>query len=280
MRSAAVCGLVLLAGCSGFAPGSGTPTLTPAPVPPEPAADYPPGAGPEGIDDPLALSEAHHDALYLEPYAVRRARTVRRPDGSLYLRRTLDARFSGNRSRFDITLAIAGPGASPVPGSPTRERLWSDGTLLAQSQTVGNATTRRLLPAGAFSQRPGPFDRGPGGVLGLPGAGREAYLLFRAVAVDLRRTDDGTYTARGGELVRPTALAELDGVTDPANVSLSANLTRDGLVRRYRLAYDARLEGRRVEVVRTVSYSGVGEATVGRPAWVRRMTDADGRDGS
>jgi hypothetical protein len=57
-------------------------------------------------------------------------------------------------------------------------------------------------------------------------------------------------------------------MTTPQNVSLTATVTGDGVVTRWRLAYDTTVENRSVRVVRETRITEIGRTTVGRPAWV------------
>lgn len=87
------------------------------------------------------------------------------------------------------------------------------------------------------------------------------------------------FRVRSDRLAQPTALENLDRVENPSNVRLTATLTGEGVLRSYRLSYDATVDGRRVRVERRVRYVGAGSTTVERPAWVRTGGDGGG-DGS
>lgn len=280
MRRPLVLAVLLLAGCSGFA-GQPTPTVTPAPLPadtPVPPT-FPPGTGPEGVADPLALANAHHGTIEKTSYTVRRSETVRFANGSLSRRTALDAEFSASRSQLHLVYRAAGPDVDEFARTPLRVELWTDGEVLLQSLTVENETTRQQFPPQTFNRRPGPFDQTPGSEFGLRSLDREAYLLFLGVDVTLtRRTVNGTtvYRARGDEVRQRAALVDLEDVTAPRNVSLDATITERGLVRAYDLRYVATVDGRLVHVERSARFLDVNRTTIERPPWYGAVVNGTG----
>jgi hypothetical protein len=268
----ALAGLLLLAGCGGFAGGGrSTDTVSPAPVPTDtPTASgshWPPGTGPEGVTDPIELANAHYEALLDRSYTTTRTAVTREADGRLVSRTRFHGRFGPDRTRFRFVYTAEGE--SPVfETTPGRLELYADETRLLRSLTVRNETSRERLPPGSFSQRAGPFNERPGRAFGLRSPDREAYLLLSAVeGAVVPVAGDGAYRVRAAGIDQPVALETLERVEDPTNVSLTATLDANGLLRAYRLSYEATRDGQRLRVERTVSYSAVGNTTVERPAW-------------
>lgn len=273
-RRLLVCLLLVTAGCNTLVGGGGeapTATVTPAPVPAEETVA--PGVTDEGVRNPRALADAHADVLAAASYRLTANRTVRAANGTLRERLTLELALAADRS-YRADAATAGPAAPVFLGTPpATATFWSNGSTYVRKLTRDDRTTYNSFTpvegAGTWQYwaRTVPF----GGQQATP----RAFLrrTFRAVDTDVvgRTEANGTTTY----LLRGNATTERleAGVSNPRNVSLTATVTEQGLVASLSLRYVGTVNGERVRVVRTVSYSDVGATTVDRPPWFDRATD-------
>jgi hypothetical protein len=99
---------------------------------------------------------------------------------------------------------------------------------------------------------------------------------FRLRVVGERRVEGERRSRLVATGFRPGQLETPPLLTDLRNGSLRAVVDGDGLVRRYRLAYDARLGDRPVRVVKTHAVVATGTDRLPRPAW---LDAADARVG-
>ncbi|MFC7139199.1 hypothetical protein ACFQMA_05020 [Halosimplex aquaticum] len=72
----------------------------------------------------------------------------------------------------------------------------------------------------------------------------------------------------GRSLREPARLPSPPYLTDPRNVSLTVRVTGEGVITRWRLAYDATLTNQTVRVTREARLTDIGSTTVRRPDWV------------
>lgn len=262
--------LAVLAGCGGAAAGPGAPdvTLTPAPVPTDdPTAVTAPGLAPEGVVDPTALARAHVAALAHTSYTLHANQTVRDPNGTLRWRNVRTTRVAADRRRASVVHAVRGPRARLLGDEGGRAAFYTDGERLLRAVTVNGTTSYGVEPATRYDGNWKPWTyvwRSPGG-----GVWRDVVPLLGALETRVRPT------ARDGERIyRVTAtsvdaeaFAAAERVVDPRGVSFVAVVDERGVVRAYRLAYEATLDGERIVVTRRVGYTDLGETTVRRPSW-------------
>lgn len=265
------CLLLVTAGCNvpeGGAADEPTRTVTPVPVPAEETLAS--GVTDEGVVNPRALADAHAGVLAETSYQLTVNRTVRGVNGTLRERLLLDLSLTADRT-YRTETSTAGPEAPVFLGSPpANATFWSNGSTYVRKLTRDGKTTYNTFSpvegAGTWQYwaRTVPF----GGQRASP----RAFLTrtFRAVdtTVVSRADSNGTtvYRLRGN-----TTTERLDeSVAEPRNVSLTATVTEQGLVRSLSLRYVGTVEGERVRVVRNVTYHGVGETTVERPPWFDR----------
>lgn len=274
--AAALCVLLVLAGCSALAPGPapGTPSTpaTPAPVPTDDRTDgeLAPGVTTEGVVSSRTLAEAHVARLDDRSYRLVVDRTTRYPNGTLRERLRLDLSLAADRS-YLVHTSTAGPEAPVFLGRPPAEAsFWSNGSAYTRRLTRGNTTTyTQFQPtdgAGTWQYwaRTVPY----GGRGGNP----RGFITRTFSVVPTRvtgRVVDGdvtTYRLVGSHATAPIEL----GVTDPREVELSATVTAAGLVRSLSLSYVGTVDGQAIAVTRRFRYDHVGNATVERPPWVER----------
>lgn len=266
-RRLIVCLLLTTAGCNapGGDAGEATRTVTPAPVPME--TTLAPGLSDEGVVNARALADAHVGVLAESAYRLTANRTVRDANGTLREQLTLEMALAADRT-YRAETATAGPDAPVFLGRPpANATFWSNGSTYVRKLTRdGQTTYNQFTPvdgAGTWQYwaRTVPF----GGQQGSP----RAFLsqTFRAVETTVvGRTDANGTTAY--LLVGNATTEQLDaGVDDPQNVSLTATVTENGLVRSLSLRYVGTIDGDQVVVTRTIAYRDVGATTVERPDW-------------
>ena len=268
MRRALVGLLVVLAGCSAFAPGPDRATVTPAPVPTD--SGLPPGVESSGVTDASALAAAHGAALGDGSYTLVTNRTVRTTNGSLRSALTVRLALSAAPARnYHATVSVEGPAAPLVIGEPpTHAEYWADEDVYLRRQTIDNRTvfsryddTDAYVGTWSFWLGTVALDLGPETDLRSTLEGFETRVAERS-SEDGRVHLVGT-TARSDEFVDDPA--EVERVE---NATLHAFVTRSGFVDSYHVVYDATLDdGERVRVRRTVRFERVGTTTVDRPSW-------------
>jgi hypothetical protein len=272
--------LVVLAGCSGLAadrPPEPTATVTPVPVPDD-GADAPsvsllaPGLTRDGVVDPLALANAHAAVVGNRSHVLYARWTVRAANGTVrgeVVQRT--AVEPGGAFRANVSVRGR---TGIVADRPTTAVFWSDGEELVE-RARANGTTRYLyIPADEYSGGNGFYNS-----LRRPKPWRDIYALFASIETRVASTQagpggDGTvYLLEGTRLADPTLFAAATDTTDPRNVTFTAAVDDDGLVRGQRLTYTATAGGETVEVTRVVRYSRFGEVRVERPEWYQRAKE-------
>jgi hypothetical protein len=273
----ALAALLVLAGCSAIPGGGGgsgdggaderTGTLTPVAVPgtPTPAERLAPGLTARGVTDPLALANAHANALG-DRYRFHSNWTVRYRNGSVHAR--AEQTTTAIPGRFRSRITVAGNTGFLTNGPTSTVAVWAnDSVLFERFERDGTSSYRYLGPdtynggAGFYStlRRPIPW--------------RDHYAIFAGVSTRVTDRTGGatptTYTLVGERLRDPATFAATTGVREPRNVSLRATVTERGVVRSLALSYEGRLRGgERVRVTRSVVYrESVGD--VPRPPWYR-----------
>jgi len=245
---------VALAGCAGLVGGdSADPfgeTVTPAPVPTD-DDPLPPGVTESGVSV-VGLTETHTARLRATNYTyVSRQRVIE--DGTV-LRRTNRTRrvATGGRQyagRYDRT--VLGFPVGTIPGTMD---YWTNGSVYATQRFVDGEPEFYGWSSGGHPSED------------VDGSAFLARVLG-AVEVSVVDRADGT-TLAGSELSDPDALPNPPYMTAPENVSLTATVTDDGVVTRWRLAYDTTVEDRDVRVVRVTRITDIGQTTVDRPSWI------------
>lgn len=267
--------LVVLAGCAGIGAdtagqGDGpSETVTPVPVP----EDDPEVAGSTGIDgggvtDPGALARAHDERLSDRSYRLVSNQTIRYGNGSVRSQYRMDLRLAEDRTYF-VTVRTDGPEGPLLLGeTPASASFWSDGETYVRafggSEPVYNE-----------------FEPSPSGVgtwefwastAALDGENTPSEVIeatFEAVPtrVDRTRTIDGVERHRVSDTGTTDADLPFPEAAPARNVSLVAEIDRTGPVRQLELEYVGSVDGERVLVSRSITYSEVGTTGVDRPEW-------------
>lgn len=274
-RVCAVLVVVVLAGCAGMGAdtaerGDGpSETVTPVPVPDDDrGAVGSTGIDGDGVSDPAALARAHDERLSEQSYRLVSNQTVRYGNGSVKSQYRTDLRLDEERTYF-VTARTDGPDGPLLLGeTPASAAFWSDGDTYVRAFGGSEPVYNEFEPSPSgvgtwrFWSSTGAFDglQSPRGVI---------EATFDAVPTRI----DRTRTIGGVERHRVTDAGHSDvdlpfPEADPArDVSLVAEIDRTGLVRHLELEYVGRVDGERVTVTRSVSYSEVGTTDVPRPEW-------------
>lgn len=275
-RALAAAGLLLVAGCSGLAPGATpTETATPAPVPTPTSTptEFAPGLTETGVTDPGRLAAAHVRSLNAETsfrtsYALRSSYVERHPNGTVATRvRTRHAidspqslhrvSWTGNASGvFEVGQVRAPRGRA--------ETYCAIGRCLLAVTAENTTTYREQLVLGPS-------------LLTAISTRHLGDLLGAAETTDVRPVEhNGSthYRLRMTGVRDPAAVPAPAGFGAVRNVSFTALVAPSGFIREYRLTYTGRRAGRRVRVTETVRFSGVGATAVDRPAWLDEARDA------
>lgn len=271
---AAIACLLVLAGCGGFASGgdgaaSPTPTATAAPVPtdsptPRPGPGDVPGLSARDVEDPFALARAHRTMLANTTYTVRTNETTWFPNGTLRSRAVTVSRVEPGSlfDRYHSVTTFGGPVAPagvPYPNATRVETYAGELVYLAVTYPNGTTTYRSFRPSD-FRRRTLAllFSSFETRVVGRTACGNETCYRVASTALDA----PGFLAAA---FVRLPDRSVVDG-------SLVALVDRRGFVRAYRVRYRVETPDGTYTAVRRVTYSGLGETTVERPAWVENAT--------
>lgn len=250
---------------------SPTRTATPAPVP----TATPSWLTSSGVAHER-LAAAHARSLDGRSYTVTTERSVRYANGTLRARTVTSGQVSADHERFTVTVRVRGPYA-PVLAYEYRNvtvTFFSDGSTLVQRVVRDGAATYESTPA-SDDDSADPFF-----LLPDPSAVAEP---FRGVAVEVTGVESptgDTYRVTGNRVTGDGAFAAARGISEPRNVSFEAVVTADGIVRRYALRYEATFDGAPIRVVRTASYTAVGDTIVPRPTWYDAAMNGTAAPGS
>lgn len=270
--------LVMLAGCSGYlADGRNSEqrvTVTPAPVPStEAPGNLPAGLTREGVEDPWAISKAHHTALR-NSFTLSANQTVQNSNGSLRAQRNVTVRVAANHSRHHVHISFAGPGALRLLGEPpARAEFWSDGELYLSAITRENTTAHKTFQptftasghvAGSTSYWL--TVAAPGGQPAL-----DIYPLFAGftnwTVGRIEGINRPMVRVTASQLDREEILSQSEYVDTITDGRFVAVIDSSGFVRRYHLTYTGRVGDDTVTVTRRVSVRAVGSTTVQKPEW-------------
>jgi hypothetical protein len=253
-RSVALATLVActaLVGCSGFVgPTDSTEAVTPAPVPSETAA-YPPGISAASVS-PEGVAAAHARRLQSRNYTLVSRQRVVGPNGTMRTterRREVAAGGDVYAGRFNRTVR-----EFPHRTLAGRIDYWTNGSVYA-SRGLVDGTAEYY----GWSRDDPDEDVDGSDVIARVFAATDPHVVSR---------EDEAIVVASSRLVRPDRLPSPPYLTAPHNVSLTARVTDEGVVVRWRLAYDATVEDRPVRVVWTSGLTDVGATTVERPAWL------------
>lgn len=275
-RFVALIAVVILAGCASAGPAPTTPpNVTAAPVPT--AEPTPSGLAPGVYQTQLSadtLAAAHARRLNNTSFTRWEELTVRYPNGEV---RSEVKRFIQYDARTDhgyLVVRIAGH-ATVYESGATRWEVYLGNRSFTAVGYGNNSQPTVIRPANTDSAA---NDVGYERLLNRVGGGNDIQAAFEpfetgdvrvspavdVVAFIVEAETRGSGAGPSG----PTVSTETDSTSAAIwNASLNAIVTRDGLVRRYRVSYRTTLGEVTVEVTRSVAYASIGSTTVEPPAW-------------
>ena len=246
--------VVVLAGCSGLgAIGGGDPTVeetvTPAPVPTD-AVEYSPGIAKSGVSTDVVM-ETHERQMRETNYTFRSQQRVVGTNGTMWVtNRTRkiangDGAYAGRIDRSVREFPL-GRFAAPI-------EYWGNESVYSSRRIL---TDRTSFYGWSRSDQTDTFTS-------LPLIGRTLEAIRLSVV-----ERPGGVTLVGESLSDPERLPSPPYLQNPRNVSLTVKVTEDGVISRWRLAYDATLANQTVQVTRDARLTDIGSTTVDRPDWV------------
>lgn len=269
--------LILLAGCAGISgeavdrDDGPTETVTPVAVPDDPV-DRSAGVD-DGVTDSAALANAHDERLSERSYRLVSNQTIRYENGSIRSQYKADLRLAADRG-YRVTVETAGPEGPLLLGEPPATAVfWSDGETyiraFGESDVIYNEFAPSRSGVGTWE-----FWASTGAFGGLQSPNRMIGESFEAVPtrVDGNETVDGIERHRIVGEGGPDTDLPFPEASPARNVDLLATVDEDGLVRYLELEYDGYVDGDRVLVTRSISYSDAGATDVDRPEWYDEAT--------
>jgi len=244
--------LVVLAGCGSLGGSSPTAadTVTPVPVPTD-GETYPAGISAAGVS-PGILVETHERRLATTNYTFVSQQRVVGPNGTMWVtnrtRRIANEEGSyAGRIDHRVVEFPLGRFSKPI-------EYWGNESVYASRRILSDRTEFYGWQRNTDSPR---------NITSFP-------LMERSLEATRLSVVDGRegVTLVGSELRWPDRLPNPPYLTDPRNVSVTVSVGDDGVVTRWRLAYDATLVNGSVRVTREARLTDVGETTVRRPGWV------------
>lgn len=278
----------VLAGCAAVGAGPSTPpSVTPAPVPTQETPT------PEGMAPGLTasnvwagvLSEAHAAVLNGTAFTRVEQLTVRYQDGTLRTKVVRTVQYDPASQRGYVAVDITGEATAYESGATTWEVFLGDQSFTAIG--YGNDTTPDVIRR--VTARTSPPTMGYDRFFDRVAAGGDVKFVFSLVeggeitaapAVDVvayvvEATNESTPSESADQSSGNTsAAAARSSIRD---VDLKAIVTRDGLVRRYRVTYQTHIGDTPIWVTREVRYEAIGTTTVDRPEWYEQAVNQTAR---
>lgn len=267
MRGAglAVVGFCLLtAGCAGLfgSDAATTEPVTPVPVPTADSTTTPERRAPGVVGDPTALAHAHVRALSNTSYRVRHSTTVRNNSGIQWREQTRASIAAGYRS-YTASRTVTGRPISAREVSTT----FRDGRAVRRTTVNGMTTTAVVADSRGIGGPPRPpraamfFD---------PTYNERLITLFTHInSTSIRSGSPVVKQFYGVSLYRVRSTGATGGTaiaTRPAdrisNVSFSATVMPNGVVRSYALQYTVVNGSESRRVSETLRYSDLGTTTI------------------
>lgn len=246
--------VVVLAGCSGLGEfGEDEPTVedtvTPAPVPTD-EVEFSPGIAKSDVSADVVI-ETHERQMREVNYTFRSQQRVVGTNGTMWVtnrtRRIADSggAYAGRIDR-QVEEFPLGRFAAPI-------EYWGNESVYSSRRIL---TDRTSFYGWSRSDQTDTFTS-------LPLIGRTLEATRLSVV-----ERPGGVTLVGDSLRNPERLPSPPYLQNPRNVSLTVKVTDNGVISRWRLAYDATLTNQTVRVTRDAKLTDIGSTTVERPDWV------------
>jgi hypothetical protein len=259
----ALAALVVSAGCSfdttPRANDPGTPTVTPAPLPPTASPTDSPTPEPPRIEQHHPYVSDHLDALAGEAFTVTETFEVRFANGTVYHAREMAAAVAADRDVY----RYRSEAQALAPDSPLREgrsSRYSNGTLVAYRTETAESEELGVVTAGDVAVEPSDV------YVGTPRNEARLDYLLRSLTNVTVSGGEADYRIEATGFVRRVAV--VDGVT-VRNVTVESfeAEAEDDLVERWELVLRGTVDGKRVRAVERVVYVEVGPTRVREPEW-------------
>lgn len=247
--------VLALAGCSALGTGGQQPTeVTPVPAG---EIDRSQVALTEGVVDAQSTVWAHSEAALSTNYTVRVTQHTVWPNGTdlREMRRYREVARGGTSYRGYVRFDTAVPALKEFGTTA----YWTNGTAVA---TRFNNPLRQMQTRIWRTNSNGPVDS--------PSNSPQLRYLLQATSPTVT-ADDEVVTLAGSQPA-PQRLELPPNLEEPRNLTTRFRVRGDGLIHRWRVAYNATFGGETVRVVRTGHILDTGETTVHRPAWVDSAT--------
>lgn len=237
-------------------------SITPQSLTQENATEYPPGLSAEGVTDPLALADAHRDALSNASYAMTTTTTFQRPNGSILSEAITRRRVARGGSSFSVVNARSQANDTrPLGIGHVELAVWANETesVSARRSDAAGPTYRQ------HSRDDAPLE--PDEQWGLVYSAMDATNT--TVVNRFERNDTSLF-----RVVSTAQPGQGSVFASRSNYSLVAVVDSQGVVRTLQLTYWSSFDGEPAIVSRTIQVSNLGNTTVERPPWYQQaMTD-------
>lgn len=224
----------------------------------ENATDYPPGLSAEGVTDPLALADAHRDALRNASYTVTTTYTYQWPNGTIIGHGVTATRVAPEGSSYySVTAQTHRNGSGALATEHLKFAVWANETT---------AVTLRRLDDADPTYRTTTRERAP------YEPNRQWDLLYAAFgatnATVVDRFERGNRTLfRVVSSARP---GPNSAYATGGRYGFAAVIDERGVVHTFQQSYRTSFDGRPAVVSRTVQVTRIGNTTVERPDWYDR----------
>ncbi|MFC7166770.1 DUF7537 family lipoprotein [Halospeciosus flavus] len=259
LQAIALAAILVLSGCAGIG-GPSAPVQTTETTQAPPPSQLP-GVTEKGVTDPAELLSTHAEVLQRSSYTLQSNVTETYANGTLYASRTESTTYGSSDTHFTSHITAKGPG-TPFLGTPAGEvAYWSNESVILRATEPGadgETNYARLsqppeLPHEDYYER--------------------LYVIFSSMETKLAGTTTGPngqtlHVVESTTVQYPNQLAPTEKYGNVSNVSFTARIASNGVVRSYELTYTVTLDGKRLTVHESMQISKVGDATVDRPSWV------------
>ena len=245
-----------------------TPTTTASPI----GSSLPPGVTDGGVDDPLALTNAHASILTNTSFRVAVNTTERYENGTIRTRERTAGTFAQDKDQYVVDHVVAGSDSSMMDGSTGKLSAWADGEQLYQRIVMRGSTSYQLLHD-ANGDRREPSEH----ILADQIEEDRLYVLLSAFDCSVERVDrDGTpyYQLTSESVSNSAAVAASFDLDEIERASLTAVVDSRGVIHEYRVEYLGSVSDRTVRGIHEAEYDHIGSASVERPSWADEAENA------
>lgn len=217
--------------------------------------EYPPGVSSEGVTDPLALADAHRDALANVSYTMTTTFTFQRPNGSILSQGTSTSQVAaGSSSYYAVSAQTEWNDTRPLGVGGYELAAWANETdAVTARQFYDEEPTYRQTTRADAPMKP---DTEWGQIY--------AALSATNTTVASQFEDDGTTLYRVVSTDQPGENSPYSG---REVYSFVAVVDSQGVVRTMQVTYRTTFRDEPAIVSRTIHVTNLGNTTVERPDW-------------